>query len=87
MIAVPGGVKVLVATKSVDFRKGAEGVAATAREQLRHNPFSGTILSLASAALSASPDVLAQGVDIQASGAGILGRQCGCRAPASRTSR
>ena len=43
MIAVPGGVKVLVATKPVDFRKGADGLAAMVREQLRHDPFSGTI--------------------------------------------
>jgi transposase len=43
MIAVPGGVKVLVATRPVDFRKGADGLAAMVREQLRHDPFSGTI--------------------------------------------
>jgi hypothetical protein len=28
MIAVPAGVKVLVATKPVDFRKGADGLVA-----------------------------------------------------------
>ena len=28
MIAVPAGVKVLVATKPVDFRRGADGLAA-----------------------------------------------------------
>jgi transposase len=44
MIAVPAGVKVLVATKPVDFRRGADSLAALAREQLQHNPFSGTIL-------------------------------------------
>ena len=43
MIAAPTGVKVLVATKPVDFRKGAEGLVALVREQLRHDPFSGTI--------------------------------------------
>jgi transposase len=43
MIAVPGGVKILVATKPVDVRKGADGLAAMVREQLRHDPFSGTI--------------------------------------------
>jgi transposase len=43
MIAVPAGVKVLVATKPVDFRRGADGLAALAREQLQHDPFSGTI--------------------------------------------
>src|SRR6202007_398705 len=43
MIAAPAGVKVLVATKPVDFRKGADGLAARVAEQLRHDPFSGTI--------------------------------------------
>lgn len=43
MIPASAGVKVLVATKPVDFRKGAEGLVALVREQLRHDPFSGTI--------------------------------------------
>jgi hypothetical protein len=43
MIAVPAGMRVLVASKPVDFRKGADGLAALVREQLRHDPFSGTI--------------------------------------------
>ena len=43
MIAVPAGVRVLVATKPVDFRRGADGLAALVREQLEHDPFSGTI--------------------------------------------
>jgi len=43
MIAVPAGIRVLVATKPVDFRKGAEGLVALVRELLRHDPFCGTI--------------------------------------------
>jgi transposase len=43
MIAASAGVKVMVATKPVDFRKGGDGLAALVREQLRHDPFSGTI--------------------------------------------
>jgi transposase len=43
MIAVPAGVKVLVATKPVDFRRGADSLAAVVREQLQHDPFCGTI--------------------------------------------
>jgi len=43
MIAAPAGVKVLVATKPVDFRKGADGLAALVREQIQHDPFSGAI--------------------------------------------
>ena len=43
MIAASAGVKVMVATKPVDFRKGADGLAALVREQLGHDPFAGTI--------------------------------------------
>ena len=43
VIAVAAGVRVLVATRPVDFRRGAESLAALVREQLRHDPFSGTI--------------------------------------------
>jgi transposase len=43
MIAVPAGIRVLVATKPVDFRRGADSLVALVREQLKHDPFSGTI--------------------------------------------
>ena len=43
MIGPTGAVKVLVATKPVDFRKGAEGLAALVREQIGADPFAGTI--------------------------------------------
>jgi transposase len=43
MIAVPAGVRVLVATKPVDFRKGGDGLAALVQEMLKEDPFSGTI--------------------------------------------
>jgi transposase len=33
----------MMATRPVDFRKGAEGLAALVREELRADPFSGTI--------------------------------------------
>jgi transposase len=33
-----GGVKMLVAMKPVDFRKGADGLVALVREALRHDP-------------------------------------------------
>lgn len=38
-----GGVKVLVATKPVDFRKGMGGLAALVKEQLLKDPYSGVI--------------------------------------------
>lgn len=33
----------MVATKPVDFRKGAEGLAAIVREAMRDDPFSGAV--------------------------------------------
>jgi transposase len=44
MIVPPAGVRVLVATKPVDFRKGMDGLAALAQETLARDPFSGTVL-------------------------------------------
>jgi transposase len=43
MIVAPGGVRVLVATKPVDFRKGIDGLAALVQEQLRLDPYTGTV--------------------------------------------
>ncbi|WP_127599586.1 IS66 family insertion sequence element accessory protein TnpB [Nitratireductor alexandrii] len=43
MIGPTGTVKVMVATKPVDFRKGAEGLAALVREQIGADPFGGTV--------------------------------------------
>jgi transposase len=43
MLIPPGPVRVLVATKPVDFRKGMNGLAALVQEQLKANPFSGVI--------------------------------------------
>jgi transposase len=43
MIVAPSGVRVLVATKPVDFRKGIDGLAALVQEQLRLDPYTGTV--------------------------------------------
>jgi transposase len=43
MIVPPTSVRVLVATKPVDFRKGAEGLAALVQGELKADPFSGVI--------------------------------------------
>ena len=43
MIAIPGGARVLIATKPVDFRKGSEGLAALVREEMKADPFCGTV--------------------------------------------
>lgn len=43
MIGLPGGVRVLVATSPVDFRKGMDGLAALVQATLKEDPFSGTI--------------------------------------------
>jgi transposase len=44
VIGLGSGVRVLVATKPVDFRKGADSLAALAKEALGQDPFSGTML-------------------------------------------
>jgi transposase len=43
LLVPPGTVRVLMATKPVDFRKGMDGLAALVKEQLRADPFSGVI--------------------------------------------
>ena len=44
VIAVPSGVRILVATKPVDFRRGADSLAALAKDELQRDPFSGMII-------------------------------------------
>jgi transposase len=43
-VPLSGGMRVLIAAKPVDFRKGANGLAALAKEVLAQDPFSGTII-------------------------------------------
>jgi transposase len=43
MIAVPAGMRVLVSTRPIDFRKGADGLVALVSEMLGDDPFSGTV--------------------------------------------
>ena len=43
VIGPSGTVRVMVATKPVDFRKGADGLAAIVREAMRDDPFSGAV--------------------------------------------
>ena len=44
MLEPPPGLRVLVATKPIDFRKGADGLAALAQEVLKQDPLSGVAL-------------------------------------------
>jgi transposase len=39
----PSGVRVMVVTQPIDFRKGAEGLAVLVRERMLADPFSGTV--------------------------------------------
>jgi transposase len=39
----PAGVKVLVATRPVDFRRGMDGLARTVKEELTADPYSGVV--------------------------------------------
>lgn len=43
MLVPPGPVRVMMATKPVDFRKGMNGLAALVQQQLKTDPFSGVI--------------------------------------------
>lgn len=43
MIGPSGHVRVMVATKPVDFRKGAEGLAGLVRDTMGADPFSGAV--------------------------------------------
>ena len=43
MIAVPPGVRILLATRPVDFRKGMDGLAALVQQALRADPFAGEV--------------------------------------------
>ena len=44
MITIPAGARVLLATRPVDFRKGAHSLAALAQEVLAEDPFAGAVI-------------------------------------------
>jgi transposase len=44
MINVPAGARILLATRPIDFRKGAHGLAALAQQALAEKPFSGAVI-------------------------------------------
>jgi len=44
MIGIPAGARVLLATRPVDFRKGAHSLAALAQQVLAADPFSGAVI-------------------------------------------
>jgi transposase len=44
MISIPVGTRVLIATRPIDFRKGAHSLAALAAEMLGEDPFSGVVI-------------------------------------------
>ena len=43
MLMPSQGMRILVATKPVDFRKGHDGLAALAQSMLAEDPFTGTV--------------------------------------------
>jgi transposase len=44
MISISAGVRILLAIRPVDFRKGAHSLAALAQEALSEDPFSGAVI-------------------------------------------
>jgi transposase len=45
VIAVPPGVRILLAAEPVDFRKGMDGLAALVQQALRADPFAGEVFT------------------------------------------
>jgi len=43
VIVPPTGIRVLVATKPVDFRRGMDGLAAYVQQHMQSDPFSGVV--------------------------------------------
>jgi transposase len=43
MMAVPAGLRIVVAARPVDFRNGLDGFAAAVQQALRENPFTGDL--------------------------------------------
>jgi transposase len=54
MIAVPPGVRVWLAARPVDMRKGFDGLAAVVEQQLRLDPFAGHLFVFRTAPVSAA---------------------------------
>jgi transposase len=46
VIAAPPGVRILLAARPVDFRKGMDGLAALVQQALRADPFAGEVFVL-----------------------------------------
>ena len=44
MIAIPSGVRIMLATRPVDFRRGAHSLAALAAASLGQDPFDGALI-------------------------------------------
>jgi transposase len=44
MITIPAGARILLATRPIDFRRGAHSLAALAQEVLAEDPFSGAVI-------------------------------------------
>ena len=45
MIAVPPGVRIMLAARPVDFRKGMDGLAALVQQVLQADPFAGEVFA------------------------------------------
>ena len=44
VISIPAGVRIVIAARPIDFRKGAHSLAALASELLSEDPFSGVVI-------------------------------------------
>jgi transposase len=71
----PAGVRVLIATRPVDFRRGADGLPATVQSVLRQDPFCGTVFVFRSKRADREAAGLRRdwaGADLEAAGRGQI---------------
>jgi transposase len=84
MIGPTGAVRVMVATKPVDFRKGAEGLAALVRETMKADPFDGAIYVFRAKRADRIKLVFWDGSFIPISSSSMSSATCRSAAPAGR---
>lgn len=64
MIQLPAQMKILVAIKPLDFRKGADSIAAYCKYQLAHEPYSGALFAFRNKSGTAIKILVFDGVGI-----------------------
>ena len=82
MINIPAGTRMLLATRPIDFRKGAHSLAGLAQEVLAEDPFSGVVSRLSRETVRSGED---PAVGRQRPGAGLEAVAAGIVSPGHRS--